>query len=517
MGNPRPQTRVTLVDHMSGKSYTVILPTNQPVRKMLPELVNSLHLPLQGPGGEEMQYHLTFRNNGESRQINEEETLDSAGISEDATLSITPQMTAGGTQTPGMRFFSLKLTKLDGAELFTTDFMVDWLEFPVRQFVSTLVQSGLLRPGERYDARIIPRVTNDADFNTAHMLQADSIPQGGNGFLDILFEDATLPVEAITYLTTQIRSADSGTAYRYDFSLYRMLNDLLTKIVQMLMDNDELQDGEHFYISISAHQHGRPRIDPVAMVERTPVAVVQAMTEERPPAELAGPSDIIEIQVPGRSSEPQVEEEEEDEIHIIIESQEDLIKPISKSMSDYTDAEICGQINEGQLPIYVRRGCMENVRKACNVSAQVNEEVGGFLVGNVYRDPDSDQLYVEISEAVEADKARGTYVRLEFNYDAWRQVLDRVDSDFPDKFPLGWYHTHLISQTLVLPAEESNSEFIARYYTFFSQLDVFIHRNFFPNPWHVALVMDLRCNKEVFFAWQEGRIAPNHGFYLYGE
>jgi hypothetical protein len=32
----------------------------------------------------------------------------------------------------------------------------------------------------------------------------------------------------------------------------------------------------------------------------------------------------------------------------------------------------------------------------------------------------------------------------------------------------------------------------------------------------VALVVDLRCKGEVFFAWQTGKITSTQGFYLYG-
>ena len=64
--------------------------------------------------------------------------------------------------------------------------------------------------------------------------------------------------------------------------------------------------------------------------------------------------------------------------------------------------------------------------------------------------------------------------------------------------------------------ENAENEYEARYVTFFSHADLFIHQNFFPDPWHVALVLDLRCENEVFFAWQEGHIASTQGFFLYG-
>jgi len=206
-----------------------------------------------------------------------------------------------------------------------------------------------------------------------------------------------------------------------------------------------------------------------------------------------------------------------DDIDIVIGPVEELIKPELKSMTDYRDRKAVGRISEQDIPIFLKQNARMQVHKSASASEQVVEEVGGFLLGNVFRDPNSDQLFVDISETVEADEARGTAVSLDFNYSAWRQVLDRIDRDCPDKIPVGWYHTHLFSQAIVLPVEGAENEYIARYMPFFSQPDLFIHRNFFRDPWHVALVLDLRCKCEAFFSWHGGDIQATHGFYVYGE
>jgi len=160
---------------------------------------------------------------------------------------------------------------------------------------------------------------------------------------------------------------------------------------------------------------------------------------------------------------------------------------------------------------------MEHARESVVSSVKSNEEVGGFFVGGVFRDPETDRLFVEISETVPTDRARGTYVSLEFNYEAWRQVLDRVEGDIQDKRLMGWYHTHLVSLASVVAVEGTEHDYIARYVTFFSHHDMFIHRHFFPSLWHVGLVLDLRARKEVFFAWKSEEIAATQGFYLYGQ
>ncbi len=412
-----------------------------------------------------------------------------------------------------MRYFKLRLTTLGGDFLFETDFLADQFENFVRHLASGLVQQGAFRPNEYYNARVIPRVDDNPSFERVSLLKASEVPNDGYGFLDILFEQVELPIDPVTYLTLQLRSAETNSAYRWDLRLDTYLGEILTRAVQTLLDDDTdntLKNGDHFQFYVSAHDKGRPRLDPVAVL-KAPTATVLAPLQEQ---------DIGEITVlpddagPMASGPAPVEDEE---IEVKVEFVEDLIKPKSKSMTAYADKESVGQISEQDIPIFMKRSAMKQARKSASTSAESLEEVGGFLLGNVFCDSGTGRLFVEISEVVEADEARGTAVTLDFNYSAWRQVIDRIDKDFPDKTLVGWYHTHLISQAVVLPVEEAENEYIAGYVPFFSPPDMFVHSNFFPNPWHVALVMDLRCDLDVFFAWQAGNIRGPRSFYVYGE
>ena len=82
---------------------------------------------------------------------------------------------------------------------------------------------------------------------------------------------------------------------------------------------------------------------------------------------------------------------------------------------------------------------------------------------------------------------------------------------------LGWLHTHLVSQSAVYTVPDAPFEFEAFYKPFFSHADLFIHRNFFPEPWHVALLIDLRCKRDVYFGWRQNAVAAMGAFYLYGD
>jgi proteasome lid subunit RPN8/RPN11 len=62
-----------------------------PISRLLPAVINALGLPIIDSAGRPMQYHLSY---GE-RQLQEDETLGGAGVSEGDTLTIVPVMTAG--------------------------------------------------------------------------------------------------------------------------------------------------------------------------------------------------------------------------------------------------------------------------------------------------------------------------------------------------------------------------------------------------------------------------------------
>jgi proteasome lid subunit RPN8/RPN11 len=495
------RAKVTVIDQANGKRNIAMLPLNVTVARLLPYLIRSLNLPTEGPGGAPVQYDLTLEASDGNRHLDETQTLIEAGVREGSVLRITPRMRAGA-QATSMRYLGLRLTDLDGHELFETDLVVELFEPYVRQLATLLVRQGTFRAGERYNARIIPRADDKPDFEKASVLKASEISDNGMGFLDISFEQAPPPIDPVNYLTLQIRSAETNTAYRWDLKPGTQLVDILDRSAQILLDGNVLKDGDHFRLSVSAHDQGRPRLDPVVL-DKAPLTARTFPSQEQDVGEIT----VVDSQV----------SKEDENIVIDIVATEELIKPESKPMASYTDEKLIGGVSEKDIPIFVKRSAMEQALKSAKASAKTLEEIGGFLLGKVFRDPQTDRLFVEVSEALEADAAKGTAVSLNFNYDAWRQVLDRISQESKDKIPVGWYHTHLISQAITLPVEGTANEYIARYVPFFSSPDLFIHRNFFPDPWHVALVMDLRCGHNVFFAWEEGQIRSTRGFHLYGE
>lgn len=77
----------------AGGTRNAEIPSDVPVKDLIPELTTSLELPAVGPDGRPVGYRLDSKALG--RELQEEETLGSAGVPEGDRLIVTADVTAG--------------------------------------------------------------------------------------------------------------------------------------------------------------------------------------------------------------------------------------------------------------------------------------------------------------------------------------------------------------------------------------------------------------------------------------
>lgn len=136
-----------------------------------------------------------------------------------------------------------------------------------------------------------------------------------------------------------------------------------------------------------------------------------------------------------------------------------------------------------------------------HLSTTLEEELGGFLLGDYYECPKFKQNFILIDEAIEAKETEGGAAHLRFTNDTYAHLEEHREES--GKKVLGWYHSH------------------PKMGVFLSQPDLFIHRGFFREPYQVALVVEPDKHQGGFFHWsnpkeqKEKNIDPNHytGFY----
>ena len=85
--------RVTFLDQSGSKSVEAIISTGVPVRRILPNVITKLSLPVIGPDGNPISYSLDHREGG--KRLLESQTLPDAQVSNGDHLVIYPEMVAG--------------------------------------------------------------------------------------------------------------------------------------------------------------------------------------------------------------------------------------------------------------------------------------------------------------------------------------------------------------------------------------------------------------------------------------
>ncbi len=120
-------------------------------------------------------------------------------------------------------------------------------------------------------------------------------------------------------------------------------------------------------------------------------------------------------------------------------------------------------------------------------------ECAGLLMGRIFTEADT--RIIHISAMIPAMGAEGTRATVRIPLAAWSAMLRTRDTDYSELRILGWFHSH------------------AGWGVFMSELDVFIHRHFFPHPNMIAYVVDPTTGRDGFFNWQDGKLSlrPSYG------
>jgi proteasome lid subunit RPN8/RPN11 len=113
--------------------------------------------------------------------------------------------------------------------------------------------------------------------------------------------------------------------------------------------------------------------------------------------------------------------------------------------------------------------------------SEMDDEVGGALLGLWCIDRDTDEQFVVVQHMLPAQHTRQGSVYLTFTQDTIVQFHEQLEKHHSGKRIVGWYHTH------------------PRMGIFLSHYDTWLHNNFFPEPWQVALVVEPHSSVAGFF------------------
>lgn len=164
-----------------------------------------------------------------------------------------------------------------------------------------------------------------------------------------------------------------------------------------------------------------------------------------------------------------------------------MLQPTPKPAPDRDQTDSCrviGTLCREAFPVFVYESALEEILEFSD--SDQRREIGGFLVGDVHEDAG---LYLEIRHFLPAHQTRSLAASLTFTHATWSAMTREVERRFEGQRVVGWHHTH------------------PNLGVFLSAYDKFIHRHFFAQPWHVALVVDPCRGEFGFFQWHDGAIA----------
>ena len=86
-------TQVTFLDQTGAKSVDAVVAEDITVKRILPNIITKMNLPVVGPDGQPMSYSLDHKEGG--RRLDENQTLVQSNVGDGDHLIVYPEIVAG--------------------------------------------------------------------------------------------------------------------------------------------------------------------------------------------------------------------------------------------------------------------------------------------------------------------------------------------------------------------------------------------------------------------------------------
>ncbi len=91
--NEQEGTEVTFLDQTGAKSVEALVSHTVTIRRILPNIITKMNLPVVGPDGQPMSYSLDHKEGG--RRLHEDTTLPEGNVRNGDHLIVYPEIVAG--------------------------------------------------------------------------------------------------------------------------------------------------------------------------------------------------------------------------------------------------------------------------------------------------------------------------------------------------------------------------------------------------------------------------------------
>ncbi len=93
MAQEQNGTKVTFLDQTGAKSVNAVIADTVSVKRILPNIITKMNLPVMGPDGQPMSYSLDHKEGG--KRLHEDQTLPQASVKDGDHLIVYPEIVAG--------------------------------------------------------------------------------------------------------------------------------------------------------------------------------------------------------------------------------------------------------------------------------------------------------------------------------------------------------------------------------------------------------------------------------------
>jgi hypothetical protein len=261
---------------------------------------------------------------------------------------------------------------------------------------------------------------------------------------------------------------------------------------------------------IVARFEGQPQIDPSLLPARRPqvafrIPAAPAAARPEPPRRLVDWDGLEESEVRAQSAlpaDPLPADAADLEITVFPTETDPLPRRSPPAAEPITRAGI----NPDHLQIFLHRSVIRDLNAQ---RRDLRSEMGGILVGEAVLDPADGRPYVEVVAALQATDSNGEQMRVNLDSNFLRQVHERIEKEFPGRRTVGWYQFHLMRVAVSTAGSMVTAGIVGEPLRLMED-EVFLHRNFFPQQWHLGLVIDASKGILRFYHLQDGEMAVSN-------
>jgi len=165
------------------------------------------------------------------------------------------------------------------------------------------------------------------------------------------------------------------------------------------------------------------------------------------------------------------------------------------------------------FPVFLPQHVLDEMASLCREAPDL--EIGGVLVGKLHRDPETGEVFLEVTAQIPARHTLCEATKLEFTAETWAAVDVAISLRRQDDVKIGWWHQHPNWCRNCPPEKRRNCVGSS---AFMSAEDLHLHRVCFGSAYHVALLMSNNSTIGLgwyLFGWRQG-VVVSRGFNIIG-